>query len=234
MTVHHRRSYRTAISSLVAALALALGLVALTACGSDDNASAATASQTADHSGADPAAASKESALYSAMRTQWGQHMEWTWSTVVAFAEDSPALPATLDRLLQVAVDQGNAIGAYYGPEAGEQATALLTEHFKLAVPVLTAAKAGDQKALKPALDAWYANAQEIADFLASANPNWEQKDLRDMMKMHITQTTAYASAILGGKYADAIVTYDEAEAHMMMLSDVLSQGIIAQFPDRF
>ena len=173
-------------------------------------------------------------ALHSAMRTLWAQHMEWTWSTVVAFAGDSPALQATMDRLLQNQADIGAAVATYYGPAAGNQLTDLLTTHIKDAVPVLTAAKAGDTAALDQAVADWYANAQDIADFLASANPAWKQGEMRQMMKEHITQTIAYASAVLGGKYADAVTKYDEAEAHMADMADMLSDGIVAQFPAKF
>ena len=72
------------------------------------------------------------------------------------------------------------------------------------------------------------------ADFLAAANPAWSQDDLREMMATHITQTTAYAAAVLGGDYEGAIMTFDEAQAHMADMADTLSAGVIAQFPKQF
>jgi hypothetical protein len=173
--------------------------------------------------------------LYTTMRSLWDQHMEWTWSTVVAFATESPALPATLDRLLANQADIGDAIASFYGARAGDQLTALLETHINQAVPVLQAAKAGDQAALDEALADWYANARDIGDFLARANPrNWHRREMREMMTTHITQTTAYAAAVLSGDYESAIATYDEAQAHMADMADMLSAGIIAQFRSRF
>jgi hypothetical protein len=173
--------------------------------------------------------------LYTTMRSLWDQHMEWTWSTVVAFATDSPALPATLDRLLANQADIGDAVASFYGAKAGDRLTALLTTHINQAVPVLQAARAGDQAALDEALDDWYANARDIGEFLARANPrNWHRRAMREMMTTHITQTTAYAAAVLSGDYARAIASYDEAQAHMADMADMLSAGIIAQFRNRF
>jgi hypothetical protein len=57
---------------------------------------------------------------------------------------------------------------------------------------------------------------------------------MREMMTTHITQTTAYAAAVLSGDYESAIATYDEAQAHMADMADMLSAGIIAQFRSRF
>jgi hypothetical protein len=217
-------------SAVAAAAVLALSGGALSACGSEASAST-HASSTHANQHADSSAVT---ALHAAMRTLWAQHMEWTYATVVAFAGDSPALQATMDRLLRNQSDIGTAVAGYYGADAGQRLTDLLTTHIEDAVPVLTAAKAGDNAALDDAVAAWYANAQDIADFLASANPAWKKGEMRQMMKGHITQTIAYASDVLGGKYADAVTRYDEAESHMVEMADMLSDGIVAQFPARF
>jgi len=76
--------------------------------------------------------------------------------------------------------------------------------------------------------------AKEIADFLASANPGWEQVQMRQMMKGHITQTIGYASDVLAGNYDAALEKYDEAEAHMTEMADMLTAGLVEQFPDKF
>ena len=222
---------RRSVAAAVAVLALSGGLV--TACGSQDTTDIADASSVHAHS-KHQADADAVTALHSAMRTLWAQHMEWTYDTVIAFAAGSPALQPTVDRLLRNQADIGAAVAGYYGPDAGQQLTDLLTAHIKDAVPVLTAAKAGDTTALNKAVAVWYVNAQDIADFLASANPAWKQGEMRQMMKAHITQTIAYASAVLGGDPASAITKYDEAEAHMVEMADMLSDGIVAQFPEKF
>jgi hypothetical protein len=210
--------------------------VALTACGSTSE-TKVSAFSLASQTGHLPKAAANQStriALYTAMRTLWAQHMEWTYATVVAFAGSSPAVDPTIRRLLRNQADIGDAFATYYGPAAGHRLTDLLQTHIKDAVPVLTAAEAGDTAALDQAVAAWFANAQDIADFLAAANPYWKQADLRSMMHTHIAQTVAYAADVLAHSYSTAIDTYDAAEAHMADLADMLSAGIIQQFPQRF
>lgn len=51
---------------------------------------------------------------------------------------------------------------------------------------------------------------------------------------MHIDQTTAYSLDVLNRDYAAAVRDYDTAFDHMMGLADLLSAGIIEQFPKRF
>lgn len=183
----------------------------------------------------DPVGFEAQVELYTTMRNLWTDHMQWTWATVDAFFHNQDGLGPQLDRLLVNQADIGSAIVPFYGQEAGDQLTALLTTHIEQAVPVLTAAQAGDQEALDQALADWYANAEEIADFLSAANPdNWPQSATRPMMEAHIDTTTVYAVDLLSGDYVAAVLHYDEALEHMTMLADALSAGIITQFPDRF
>ncbi|MCC7148251.1 MAG: hypothetical protein IT216_03410 [Saprospiraceae bacterium] len=182
----------------------------------------------------DPTATASYKVLNANMRKLWSDHMQWTYSTVDAFFNNPDGLNGPLNRLLQNQKDIGAAIIPYYGEDAGGQLTKLLTNHITGAVPVLTAAKEGNNEALTTALNDWYKNAQDIADFLANANPNWKKEDMRHMMKTHIDQTTEYAVDLLQKDYNKAIKVFDEANEHMLMMADDLSEGIAKQFPEKF
>ncbi|MCZ2223168.1 MAG: hypothetical protein LC122_06005 [Chitinophagales bacterium] len=173
--------------------------------------------------------------LNSAMKELWNAHMYWTLITVDAFYNDPKGLEAKLTRLLQNQKDIGNAIVPFYGKEAGDKLAQLLTEHIQLAVPVLKSAKDGDKDALDKAVKDWYANAKEIGSFLASANPkNWTAKETQGALEMHITHTIAYSVSILKGDYSQSFGGFEEALHHMVHLADILTEGIVKQFPERF
>lgn len=223
------------VASAIAGLAIVGTLLA--GCSNADPATSGADSTTsgADASASDVATNEEVIALYTTMRNLWTDHMQYTYSTVDSFFNTPDSLQAHLDRLLANQKDMGDAVGAYYGQEAGDQLTALLTTHIQQAVPVLEAAQAGDQAALEKAQADWYANAKEIADFLSAANPqNWPTSATEPAMMMHIDQTTTYSVDLLKGDYAKAVQDYDAAFHHMMELSDILSAGIVAQFPDKF
>ncbi|WP_427130507.1 hypothetical protein [Pseudarthrobacter sp. S9] len=161
--------------------------------------------------------------------------MEWTRLAIVDFASGSAGFPTTAERLLQNQAGIGNSIKPYYGEAAGAQLTTLLKTHITDFVALFQAAKAQDAATLKAATTAVYANAQDIADFLATTNPrNWSQTSMRSTMKEHIDQTIAYGSNELNGRYAEGIATYDKAEAYMQMMADDLSSGLIYALPGRF
>jgi hypothetical protein len=169
------------------------------------------------------------------MRRLWEDHITWTRLYIISAAADLPDQDLTAQRLLRNQTDIGNAIAPFYGEDAGNALTALLEDHILDAAALLEAAKTGDQGAVQVASANWYANANAIAAFLNAANPdNWPLSDLQAEMKMHLDVTLEEATARLSGDYAADIAAYDEVEAHILRLADLLSSGIAAQFPDRF
>jgi hypothetical protein len=174
-------------------------------------------------------------AFHDAMRKLWEDHVTWTRLFIVSAVADLPDKDATTQRLLQNQVDLGNAIKPFYGDAAGDQLTALLNEHILTAAELLTAAKNGDAAAFEDAKTRWYANADEIAAFLHAANPqHWPLDEMQHMMRTHLDLTLVEASARLNGDWNADIAAYDEIRAQILEMADMLSSGIIDQFPKMF
>ena len=170
-----------------------------------------------------------------AMRKLWEDHITWTRLYIISVAADLPDKDQTAQRLLQNQVDIGNAVKPFYGDQAGDQLAALLRDHILGAADLLAAAKAGDKAKIDAASAKWYANADDIAAFLSGANPKaWPLAGMQAGMKMHLDLTLKEAVDRLSGKYADDIKDYDQVHAHILGLADLLSSGILAQFPDKF
>jgi hypothetical protein len=53
-------------------------------------------------------------------------------------------------------------------------------------------------------------------------------------MFTHLDQTLSEATHRLKGDYAADVKDYDAIEAHILTMADMLSDGIIAQFPQKF
>ncbi len=184
-----------------------------------------------------PASSGKISAadFRNQMRKLWEDHITFTRLYIISVAHDLPDKDATAQRLLANQEDIGNAIKPFYGDAAGNKLTALLKQHILGAADLLAAAKAGDKAKVDAASKSWYSNANDIAVFLNSANDkNWPLPAMQDAMKVHLDQTLKEAVDRLQGKYADDIKDYDAVHAHILQMADILSNGIIAQFPDKF
>lgn len=177
----------------------------------------------------------KELTLQDGMRKLWEDHITWTRLYIVEALAGNKGVNNTAARLLKNQEDIGNAIKPYYGNDAGNKLTTLLKEHIMGAVEILTAAKAGDNKKVEVASAKWYKNGEEIAVFLSGANTqNWPLKDMKEGMKMHLDITLAEAVAQLQGKYDESVKDYDKVHEHILGLADLLSKGIITQFPNKF
>ena len=177
----------------------------------------------------------KATALHDAMRRLWEDHITWTRLFIVSAVADLPDKGATTERLLQNQVDIGNAIKPYYGDAAGEKLTALLKTHITTAAELVGAAKANDTAKMGDASKRWYANAEEIAAFLSGANPkSWPPAEMKQMMREHLDLTTAEAVAHLKGNWADDIAAYDKIHTQILQMADMLTTGIVNQYPAKF
>ena len=186
-----------------------------------------------DHSTVAASARTNRADFHDGMRQLWEDHIIWTREFIVSFAAGAPDLPVVTDRLLRNQDDIGDAIKPFYGEAAGEALSGLLREHILGAAALLDAAKNGGDVAAASA--AWYANGDEIAEFLAAANPRaWPVDEMKAMMKDHLDLTLAEGVARLQGRYGDDIAAYDQIHTQILHMADMLSDGIIAQFPSKF
>ena len=103
-----------------------------------------------------------------------------------------------------------------------------------IAVDLVAAAKTGDQAAFATHDARWTANIDEIAAFLAGANPNWPEKDVLDLLALHLKLTKDEAVARITGDWAADVKAFDDIFTEIMVLADALHDGIVAQFPERF
>lgn len=164
----------------------------------------------------------------------WIEHVWWTRSYIISSIVGLEDKDEILKRLLQNQVDIGNLIKPFYGEEAGNKLTALLKEHILKAGEIIEAAKKGDKAAVDKLNKEWHQNADEIVAFLAKANPHWNKKELTDMFYTHLKLTTEEVVARLKKEWVNDIRLADLNEEHIIKLADILTDGIVKQFPEKF
>ncbi|HEY5969342.1 MAG TPA: hypothetical protein VIU35_15290 [Chitinophagaceae bacterium] len=177
---------------------------------------------------------SKSEQLRMAMHKLWEDHIVWTRNVILNIMDDLPGTDQAVNRLLKNQDDIGNAVKPFYGEAGGKELTRLLREHITIAADLLKAAKAGNNSAFDAANKKWFVNADEISDFLSKANPNWKLADMKKMMHDHLTLTTEEAVARLKKDYAADVKAYDKVHDEILMMADMLTDGIIKQFPGKF
>jgi hypothetical protein len=176
----------------------------------------------------------KELKLRNDMRKLWEDHVTWTRLAVISLTSGTADTNATVARLLRNQTDIGDAVKPFYGRAAGAELTRLLKEHITIAAALITAAKAGDKPAQAAAQTRWETNADQIARFLSRANPHWKLGPMRSMLRDHLRLTTREVVARLQRNWTADVAAYDEIHRQALHMADMLSTGIVGQFPKRF
>jgi hypothetical protein len=177
----------------------------------------------------------RELALRNDMRRLWEDHVTWTRLAIISLTTGSPDTEATVARLLKNQDDIGAAVGRIYGPAAGRELARLLREHITIAADLVAVAKAGNQAAVATAQKRWGANADRIAAFLSRANPRaWKLGEMKRMLHEHLDLTAAEAVARLQHRWTADVALYDKIHRQALHMADMLSTGIVQQFPRRF
>lgn len=171
--------------------------------------------------------------LQANMRQLWSEHVIWTRNVLLCIVDELPGKEQATKRLLLNQTELGNAIKPYYGEQAGNKLTDLLTIHIIISLDVVKAAKDGNAVALEEANKRWYSNADEIAVFLFNANPNLRYEDMKTMMDEHLKLTTQEAMQRIKKDYDADIIAFDKVIKEILQMSDMLADGISKQFPSK-
>jgi hypothetical protein len=228
-----RRLISLAVVTLVA---VAAAVVALAQTGGAE-ATTAPAHQhsLAAHAHGNAAISANELALRRTMDRLWEEHVAWTRLAIISLTTNAPDTQATVARLLRNQTGIGNAVKPFYGGPAGKQLTALLREHILIAADLIGVAQKGDSAGVAAQQARWTKNADEIAAFLSKANPdNWKLGEMKAMMREHLRLTTNEVVARLQQDWAADVKAYDRVEREILQMSEMLADGLVAQFPNRF
>lgn len=163
-------------------------------------------------------------------RKLWTEHVVWTRFFIISTAADLEDLQFVTARLLRNPADFESALKPFYGEEKAQRFRQLLTEHLTIAAQLVNAAKEGKTEAVDEDRKKWYANADEIADFLSQINPFWSQSHWIIMLHDHLKLTETEATERLTGQYEQDVSLFDAIEDQALTMADDMSDGIIRQF----
>ncbi len=168
--------------------------------------------------------------IINTMRKLWSQHVYWTRFFIISTAEDLPDLKYVTDRLLENPGDFAKAMEMFYCREKADGFKKLLTEHLQIGGDLVNAAKDMDTAKADELREKWYANADDIAVFLASVNPYWCKRKWRDMMYGHLSMTEKEAGFRLKKEYPKDIEIFESIENEALEMGDYMASGIMRQF----
>ena len=169
-----------------------------------------------------------------AMRKLWVSNAIWMREYIVNTIEGDPSLDAASKRLAKSQDDIGRAFAPFYGAETGSKVTTLLRQHTSLMREMIEASMAKNTAKRTEADKQWRANADSITALLSTANPtNWPMATIQPVLVGGMNLTIAETNARLKRDYNADVETFDTILAESLKLADMLSGGIIKQFPNK-
>ena len=169
--------------------------------------------------------------LQSALRDLWMGHIFWVRNVVfMSRAGNTAAAGVAEKQVVQNARAIADAISPFYGQPAADKLFGLLAVHYGAIKEYMGAAFGGKKAAKTAASDKLDANADEIAAFLSSANPNWPKDTLDDALRAHAAHHEMQIDDVVARDYKAEADSWNEMKTHIETIADVLAQGIEKQF----
>ena len=176
----------------------------------------------------------KANELRVGMRKLWVSNAIWMREYIVNTIGGDMSLDAASKRLAKSQDDIGRAFAPFYGAETGTKVTTLLRQHTSLVKEMIEASMAKDTAKLKESDKRWRANADSITTLLSTVNPtNWPMATIQPALVWSMNLTIAETNARLKKDYDTDVQTFDTILAQSLNLADMLSAGLIKQFPNK-
>ena len=169
------------------------------------------------------------------MRDLWAGHIFWVRNMVMSTKYgDTEASKIAEGKVVENAKAIADAIVPLYGKKAGDKLFELLAGHYGAVKEYMTTAFAGDADGKGVAVEKLKKNAEEIATFLSSANPNWPKETVLGLFMAHGGHHITQIDQINSKDYSAEAKTWDDMRKHIYVIADALTDGIVKQFPKKF
>lgn len=169
------------------------------------------------------------------MRGLWAGHIFWVRNVVMSTKYgDTEAAKVAEGKVVENAKAIADTIVPMYGKEARDKLFGLLAGHYGAVKEYMTVAFAGDAGGKSAAVEKLKKNAEEIATFLSSTNPNWPKQTVLGLLMAHVGHHIAQIDQVNSKNYSAEAKTWDDMRKHIYVTADALTDGIVKQFPKKF
>jgi len=173
--------------------------------------------------------------LRETLRDLWVGHIFWVRNVALTTKlGDAEAAKVAEENVVKNAHEIADAVIPFYGKEAANRLFGLLAGHYGAIKEYMTASYAENKEGKDVAFDKLKKNAEEIAAFLSSANPNWPKETLVSLLLAHGGHHVAQINAFEEKNFSSEAQIWNAMIKHIYVIADALGKGIVKQFPKKF
>lgn len=162
------------------------------------------------------------------MRDLWIGHIFWIRSFVISTYYGDNAAAAVADKKVKAnAGMMADSLRHYYGSKSAEEFSVLLDGHYSAVKDYLYAVLSEDTKAGEGAVRSLEANASEMAEFLASANPYFEGETVKDLFSAHVGHHMAQIDMVVAEDFAIEADVWVEMRKNVYKIADSMAASLV-------
>jgi len=154
----------------------------------------------------------------------------WTRSLIISKVDKLGDEELVTARLLRNPSDMGNELKPFFRQSSIDIFIKLFEEHLVIAAKLVDAAIAGNSQLVNQLDQAWFRNADEIAQLIHEFFPFESRENWQMMMHEHLRLTKEEAVLRIGRKYKENIEIYDTIETQALEMADMIASAIIRGF----
>ena len=168
------------------------------------------------------------------MQHMWENHVRDLNDLINAVVNGDPSTQAILNKSLGHVDMMTASLATFYGQQAASSLNQELKAHEMSVYDYAVAAKAGNQAGMQTVMTNSQQINTQIAQCLSSLNPNWPFEVVKAAFDQHVNDLVTITQQMLAGDFVGALNTLDVAVEHAQAFANTMTNGLVAQFPDRF
>ncbi|HWR23146.1 MAG TPA: hypothetical protein VN366_06660 [Feifaniaceae bacterium] len=162
------------------------------------------------------------------IRDLWIDFLFWIRFYILSLMFQQRGLGYVASRTMRNATEFADTFAPFYGQENAKRFEELMTEHILLLSEYAAILKSGQSTEEERLL--LYANANALAGFFASLNPNWENAKWTELLYQRFSLEESLLWKLKREEFRAAIEQFDAAHRNARQIAAYMVEGIAAQF----
>lgn len=160
------------------------------------------------------------------MRMAWLDHVYLLNSFINSVSGAMPDQQEIASALIRNAEEIADLFARYYPQGEIQQLKQLLLDHVELTGSLITETSAGNDARAESQKQRLLENADQIAQLLAKATPEYDERYLKELLDMHIDLVGRLLSERMAGEYEAQLQTLRKARRQAVSMADYFSDGL--------